>query len=76
LADKYSWLQNAAPRPDGLPKRPTPYDEKFQPKLLRDAIVQAPRGGAVASVVADDHRIGANRPARRTTVAFMPTVPT
>jgi endo-1,4-beta-xylanase len=41
LSDKYSWLQHASPRPDGLPKRPTPYDETFQPKPLRAAIVQA-----------------------------------
>ena len=41
LSDKYSWLQHASSRPDGLPKRPTPYDEMFQPKPLREAIVQA-----------------------------------
>jgi endo-1,4-beta-xylanase len=41
LSDKYSWLQHTSPRPDGLPKRPTPYDEKFQPKALRKAIVEA-----------------------------------
>ena len=41
LVDKYSWLQNTSPRPDGLPKRPLPYDDDFQPKLLRQAIVDA-----------------------------------
>jgi len=41
LSDKYSWLQRTSPRPDGLAKRPTPYDATFQPKPLRDAIVQA-----------------------------------
>jgi endo-1,4-beta-xylanase len=41
LVDKYSWLQHTSPRPDGLPKRPTPYDDEFQPKLLRQAIVDA-----------------------------------
>ena len=41
IVDKYSWLQNTSPRPDGLPKRPTPYDENFQSKPLREAIVQA-----------------------------------
>lgn len=41
LTDHYSWLQHTSPRPDGLPKRPLPYDDKFQPKPLRDAIVQA-----------------------------------
>ena len=34
LSDKYSWLQNRAPRADGLPKRPTPCDERFDPKPL------------------------------------------
>ena len=41
IVDKYSWLQNSSPRPDGLAKRPTPYDENFQPKPLREAMVQA-----------------------------------
>jgi endo-1,4-beta-xylanase len=41
LSDKYSWLQNTSPRPDGLPKRVLPYDDKLQPKPLREAIVQA-----------------------------------
>ena len=41
IVDKYSWLQNTSPRPDGLPKRSTPYDDDFQPKPLRDAIAQA-----------------------------------
>jgi endo-1,4-beta-xylanase len=41
LSDKYSWLQRTSPRPDGLPKRVLPYDDKFQPKPLRDALVQA-----------------------------------
>jgi len=41
IVDKYSWLQSTSPRPDGLPKRPTPYDSDFQPKPLRQAIVQA-----------------------------------
>jgi endo-1,4-beta-xylanase len=41
LSDKYSWLQHTAPRPDGLPKRPLPYDDEMQPKPLRKAIVDA-----------------------------------
>ncbi len=41
IVDKYSWLQNTSPRPDGLPKRPCPYDDAYKPKLLREAIVQA-----------------------------------
>jgi endo-1,4-beta-xylanase len=41
LCDKYSWLQKTSPRPDALPKRPLPYDDEFQPKPLRQAIVNA-----------------------------------
>jgi endo-1,4-beta-xylanase len=41
LADSYTWLQRRNPRPDGLPKRPTPYDEQFQAKPLRKAIAAA-----------------------------------
>lgn len=38
LADNYSWLQRRNPRADGRPKRPTPYDDQFQPKPLRQAV--------------------------------------
>jgi len=41
LADSYTWLQRRNPRPDGLPKRPTPYDQQFQAKPLRKAIAAA-----------------------------------
>jgi endo-1,4-beta-xylanase len=41
LVDKYSWLRQRWPRADGLPKRPSPYDDGYQPKLLRDAIANA-----------------------------------
>jgi endo-1,4-beta-xylanase len=43
LNDKYSWLQSAefGARRDGLPKRPLPYDAAFQPKPMRQAIVDA-----------------------------------
>jgi endo-1,4-beta-xylanase len=41
IVDKYSWLQSSSPRPDGLPKRPTPYDDAFKPKPLREAIAQS-----------------------------------
>jgi len=34
LSDKFSWLQNRTPRADGLPKRPTPFDERFELKPL------------------------------------------
>jgi endo-1,4-beta-xylanase len=41
LSDHYSWLSGFRPRPDGLPKRPTPYDREYQPKPLRHAIADA-----------------------------------
>jgi endo-1,4-beta-xylanase len=34
LSDKYSWLQGRTPRADGLPKRPTPFDDRLAPKPL------------------------------------------
>jgi endo-1,4-beta-xylanase len=43
LVDKYSWLQHTSPRPDGLAKRPCPYDDNFQPKLLREAMADVLR---------------------------------
>lgn len=44
LVDRYSWLQNFSPRPDGLEKRVAPFDSTFQSKPLYDAI-----GGAIRS---------------------------
>jgi endo-1,4-beta-xylanase len=41
MDDRGSWLQTTSPRPDGLPKRPTPYDEAFRPKPMRAAIAAA-----------------------------------
>ena len=42
MCDKYSWLQGfGAPRPDGTPVRPTPYDDLFQAKPLRDTYMEA-----------------------------------
>ena len=42
MCDKYSWLQNfGSPRADGTPLRPCPYDSAFQPKLLRQAYMDA-----------------------------------
>ncbi len=43
LADHHSWLQDAMPRPDGLARRPLPYDEHLRPKPLRAAIADALR---------------------------------
>ena len=41
LADPVSWLQRWQPRPDGLDKRPTPYDAALRPKPLRKVLAQA-----------------------------------
>jgi len=41
LADSYTWLQRRNPRADGLPKRPTPYDDQLRAKPLREAMAKA-----------------------------------
>lgn len=41
IVDKFSWLQSRAPRPDGLPKRCTAYDDDFRSKPLREAMAKA-----------------------------------
>jgi endo-1,4-beta-xylanase len=43
MEDGSSWLQGRAPRDDGLPKRPAPYDAEYRPKPLREAIAAALR---------------------------------
>lgn len=45
MADHVSWLQgwDEAPRTDGLPMRPCPYDAQLQAKPLRTAIADAMR---------------------------------
>ncbi len=43
LIDSHSWLQGRTPRKDGMPKRPTPYDNHYLSKPLRDAIIAALR---------------------------------
>jgi endo-1,4-beta-xylanase len=45
MADNVSWLQtwHEAPRTDGLPMRPTPFDAKLHAKPLRGAIADALR---------------------------------
>jgi endo-1,4-beta-xylanase len=40
LVDRYSWLRERWPRADGLPKRPSLYDDSYRPKPLREAIAQ------------------------------------
>lgn len=41
MVDKFSWLQNFSKRHDKTPQRPTPYDDNYRPKPLRDAIAAA-----------------------------------
>jgi endo-1,4-beta-xylanase len=41
MVDHYSWVQNFGKRPDGMLKRPSLYDDNYQPKLLRQAIAAA-----------------------------------
>jgi len=41
MVDKYSWLQNQWLREDKKPKRPTLYDDNYQPKPLREAMAAA-----------------------------------
>ncbi len=43
MADHRSWYQGMWLREDGLPKRPTPYDDEYRPKPLRQAIADAIR---------------------------------
>ena len=41
LSDRYSWLSGMRLRPDGMAKRPCPFDAEFRPKPFRDAIAAA-----------------------------------
>jgi endo-1,4-beta-xylanase len=41
MVDRYSWLQGTSPRPDGLPKRPLPYDADLRAKPMRDVLAAA-----------------------------------
>ena len=41
IDDKYNWLQGFTPRKDKARLRPTPYDDDFRPKPLRNAIAEA-----------------------------------
>jgi endo-1,4-beta-xylanase len=47
MVDKYSWLQNQWLREDKKPKRPTLYDDAYQPKPLREAVAAALRAAPV-----------------------------
>ena len=41
LSDRFSWLDSFMPRPDGAHKRGCFYDDDFQPKPLRAALLEA-----------------------------------
>jgi endo-1,4-beta-xylanase len=41
LTDRYTWLAQAAPRGDGQPVRPLPFDDKLAPKPAFEALAQA-----------------------------------
>jgi endo-1,4-beta-xylanase len=41
MTDRYSWLTGFDPRKDKTLVRGTPYDQRFQPKLLRQALASA-----------------------------------
>lgn len=41
IMDHYSWLQKFTARPDGRIKRPSPYDDSYRPKAMRQAIADA-----------------------------------
>jgi endo-1,4-beta-xylanase len=43
LIDKDSWLQRLAPRADGAPRRPLPFDWDYRPKPLCFALAEALR---------------------------------
>lgn len=47
LVDHHSWLQTRNMREDGALKRPTLYDPNYDPKLMREAIVDALRSAPV-----------------------------
>ncbi len=41
MVDKWSWLRRLKPRTDGLPKRPSLYDDSYAPKPMREAFAAA-----------------------------------
>lgn len=46
MVDRYSWLNGFDPRADKTPKRGTPYDVNFRPKLLHQAMAGAFRSAS------------------------------
>lgn len=41
ICDRYSWIEGFEPRSDGARRRPCPYDDRFAPKPMHDAIAAA-----------------------------------
>lgn len=41
ISDRYTWLSNFAPRKDGTPVRPLPFDAQLERKLAWNAIARA-----------------------------------
>lgn len=49
MVDSMSWLQNFMPRDDGVEKRPTLYDNRYEPKAMREAVAAALRDAPARS---------------------------
>ncbi|MBW4633612.1 MAG: endo-1,4-beta-xylanase [Iphinoe sp. HA4291-MV1] len=41
LSDRHTWISDYAPRPDGAPVRPLPFDSNLKPKLAWNAMARA-----------------------------------
>jgi endo-1,4-beta-xylanase len=50
MTDRYSWLTDFDPRADKTLKRGTPYDARFRPKALREAIAAALRSASARHI--------------------------
>lgn len=55
MVDRFSWLNDRAPRPDGLPRRPCPYDSDFRPKRMRESIAAALAAAPLRSAPRQPH---------------------
>lgn len=42
LSDRYTWLEEDFPRPDGAPRRPLAYDDALRAKPARGALALGP----------------------------------
>lgn len=54
MVDKFSWLQNFSKRADKTPQRPTPYDDNYRPKPLREAIAAALQAAPPKEIEAEE----------------------